>query len=256
MLMRIIGIIPARYQSSRFPGKPLADICGKPMIWWVYQQAIKSQKLGSIVVATDDIRIEEMCRQYGMNVLMTSSNNKTAADRMYEVSKSIDAEFYVSINGDEPMIAPVAIDAAVPESAPLDIEYGTNSISLISDPIDLMDPTNIKVVFNHDMDAVYMSRTPIPFPYAGLDCHYHKHLGVIGYNRKMLEFYHDSVPGKLEKAEGIDTLRFIDYGKKLKFCLTEAGGSLSVDTPKDLQKVISLIKTTDMSKKGFIAHEF
>ncbi len=239
--MYILGVVASRYASTRFPGKALADIGGKPMVWWVYQQALKAKKLDEVIVATDDKRIEDICIQYGLNVIMTSTDNKTTANRMYEVSNSINADFYITINGDEPMIDPAAIDVAVPDYIPQDIEYGTNTICAMDDPVDVMDASNIKVVFNDKKEALYMSRTPIPFPYGTLDFTYYKHVGVLGYNKKMLEFYQNSAPGYFEKVESIDTLRFLDYGKKLQFFIAEIEKSLSVDTPKDLEKVCRLM---------------
>lgn len=240
--MKTLGVVASRYASTRFPGKALADIFGKPMVWWVYRQALKAAKLDELVVATDDERIETVCKKYDMNVIMTSNQHPTTASRMLEVSRKVEADFYVTINGDEPMIDPLAIDAAIPDSVPQDVEYGTNTICPFLDPVGVVDPTNIKVVFDDNFKALYMSRTPIPYPYVSLAFQYYKHVGVIGYNRKMLEFYETSSPGKFEKIEGIDTLRFIDYGKFLQFCPVNIRESLSVDTPKDLEKVCILMK--------------
>lgn len=242
--MKVLGVVASRYASTRFPGKALADIGGKPMVWWVYQQTLKAEKLDAVVVATDDIRIEEVCKRYGMNVIMTSDQNLTTANRMYEVSQSLAYDFYITINGDEPMIDPKAIDAAVPEVVPQEIEFGTNTICKMDDAVDVMDPSNIKVVFDKNFKALYMSRTPIPYPYGTLDFTYHKHVGVLGYNKKMLDFYQNSKPGRFEKAEGIDTLRFLDYGKTLQFYLADIEKSLSVDTPKDLVKVAALMENS------------
>ncbi|HCT90065.1 MAG TPA: 3-deoxy-manno-octulosonate cytidylyltransferase [Lachnospiraceae bacterium] len=240
--MKTLGVVASRYASTRFPGKALADIYGRPMVWWVYQQALKSARLDELIVATDDARIEAVCKKYDMNVIMTSDRHPTTASRMLEVSQKIAADFYVTINGDEPMIDPMAIDAAVPDRVLQDTEFGTNTICPFTDPVGVVDPTNIKVVFDDNFKALYMSRTPIPYPYASLAFKYYKHVGVIGYNRKMLEFYGTSTPGRFEKIEGIDTLRFIDYGKLLQFCPAEIRESLSVDTPKDLEKVCGLMK--------------
>ena len=170
--MKTLGVVASRYASTRFPGKALADIGGKPMVWWVYQQALKAEKLDEVIVATDDKRIEDICIQYGLNVIMTSPDNKTTANRMYEVSNSIHADFYITINGDEPMIDPAAINAAVPDDIPQNVEYGTNTICVMDDPVDVMDASNIKVVFNDKKEALYMSRTPIPYPYGTLDFTY------------------------------------------------------------------------------------
>jgi 3-deoxy-manno-octulosonate cytidylyltransferase (CMP-KDO synthetase) len=235
--MKIIGVIPARYGSSRFPGKPLADICGRPMIWWVHQQAKKVEELNEVYVATDDERIADVCRSFDMRWIMTDAGHRTAANRMWEVAQAIDADFYVGINGDEPAVDPVVIAAVIPENVPRDVEFGTNIITNISDPAELMDSANIKVVFDAEMNALYMSRFPIPYPEKTLMFKYYKHVGILGYNRKMLEFYGNSKPGNFEKIEGIDTMRFLDYGKKLKFVIVENVRSLSVDTPKDLEKI-------------------
>lgn len=235
--MKIIGIIPARYGSSRLPGKPLIDICGKPMVCWVYNQALKASKLDEVYIATDDLRIKDVCQKYDLNVIMTSPDCRTAANRMYEVSNKILADFYVTINGDEPLIDPDVISAVVPNKIITDIEYGTNIITKINKPAEVNDLSNIKVVFTEDMHALYMSRTPIPTPYSSIEYDYYKHVGVIGYNKKMLEFYNTSEPGNFEKIEGIDTLRFLDYGKTLEFIKVKNSNSLSVDTVKDLEEV-------------------
>ena len=111
--MKIIGVIPSRYQSSRFPGKPLAEICGKPMIYWVYQQVMKVKEFDEVYVATDDSRIEEACKKYDMNVIMTSDKHQTGTDRLGEVAEKIEADFYVNIQGDEPMIEPETIQKVI-----------------------------------------------------------------------------------------------------------------------------------------------
>lgn len=239
--MKVIGVIPARFGSSRFPGKPLADILGKPMLWWVYQQALKAKKLDYLCVATDDERIAEICVNYNMNYLMTASTHRTAANRLWEVSNSIEGDLFISINGDEPLIDPFNIDAAVIDDLTLSEPAGTNIITPIHDPVDLMDPANIKVVFDVNMDALYLSRTAIPFPYNTLEFEYFKHVGIIGYNKKMLDFYNANQPSTFELIEGIDTLRFIDYKKQLRLIVRDCGYSLSVDTPKDLEKVIMFL---------------
>lgn len=240
--MKIAGVIPARYGSTRLPGKPLADICGKPMIWWVFQRVSGIKELDTVCIATDDMRIESVCRDYGMPVIMTSSSHKTGAHRLQEVSKYLKADYYIQLNGDEPLIDCEAVKAAIPTSAVRDVEFGTNIITPISDPVQVIDATNIKVVFDCDMKAVYMSRTPVPYPYKSLDFVYYKHVGIIGYNKKMLDFYKSSSPGRLEIIEGIDTMRFIDYGKMLQLIIVDNCESLSVDTEKDLEKVRNIIK--------------
>lgn len=234
--MKTIGVIPARYASSRFPGKPLADIHGRPMIDWVYRQAKKVPAFSEVYVATDSDKISAALAELGIPFVMTAEH-RTAANRTHEVAQSIAADFYVTINGDEPLIDPAVIGAAIPDAVPQDIEFGTNIITAVVDAAQVMDPANIKVVFDDNMNALYMSRSPIPFPFNSIDFTYYKHVGVHGYNKKMLDFYSATTPGMFEKIEGIDTLRFIDYGKRLHFICCEGIRVLSVDTPKDLEYV-------------------
>ena len=168
---------------------------------------------------------------------MTADTHRCAAERLAEASDQIRADFYVQINGDEPLIFPDNIDAAVPDSVPEEGEYGTNIITEMKDPAEVLDPSNIKVVFDETFRALYMSRSPVPCPFLSIDFPYYKHVGIIGYNKPMLDFYRDSQPGRFEKIEGIDTLRFLDYGKYLRFIRVEKTESLSVDTAKDLERV-------------------
>jgi 3-deoxy-manno-octulosonate cytidylyltransferase (CMP-KDO synthetase) len=239
--MKVIGIIPARYDSSRLPGKPLADICGKPMIWWVYQQVKQAEGLDEIYVATDDERIAKVCEKFDIHFVMTKNTHPTAFHRLQEVSEKITADFYLQINGDEPLIKPETISLAIPGNIPKNTEFGTNIITQIKNPVEAMDSSNIKVVFDNNMYALYMSRTPIPYPYGSLDFSYYKHVGVIGLNKKMLDFYANSTPGRLETIEEIGTLRFIDYNKNLLFIETLDHDSLSVDYQKDLDLVRQII---------------
>ena len=240
--MKVVGIIPARYASTRLPGKPLKDICGHPMIWWVYERVCSVEKLDEVFVATDDDRIEKVCNEMNIPVVMTASTHRTAAHRLQEVSETVKADFYVQLNGDEPLINTEAIAATIPDYVPQDVEFGTNIIAEIDNPAQVMDPSNIKIVFDDQMNALYMSRTPIPYPFKSLDFKYYKHVGIIGYNKMMLDFYKKTEPGRFEVIEGIDTLRFIDYGKQLKLSLVSSCHSLSVDTEKDLEEVRRMMK--------------
>lgn len=240
--MKIVGVIPARYGSSRLPGKPLLDICGKPMILQVYERVSAIKELNQLYVATDDERIKNLCEQNNISVIMTSNTHRTAAHRLQEVSEKISADFYLQLNGDEPLINTDAVRAAIPSYVPQDVEFGTNIITEINDPAQVIDTSNIKMVFDNDMNALYMSRTPIPFPFKETEYRYYKHVGIIGYNKKMLDFYKNSQPGRFEKIEGIDTLRFLDYGKQLKLIYVPNCHSLSVDTEKDLGVVRKMIR--------------
>lgn len=248
--MKVVGIIPARYGSTRLPGKPLKDILGHPMIWWVYKRVCEVDGLDEIYVATDDERIKKVCDENKIPVIMTADTHRAAAHRLQEVSETIEADFYVQLNGDEPLINTNAVRAAIPDEVPVDREFGTNVITEMTEPAQVMDPSNIKMVFNNNMNALYMSRAPIPFPFKKLDFKYYKHVGIIGYNKRMLDFYKNSLPGRFETIEGIDTLRFIDYGKQLKLSLVSECHSLSVDTESDLKLVIEMIK--EQNKNGTI----
>lgn len=240
--MKVVGIIASRYGSSRLPGKALKDICGRPMVWWVYQSVSKSEKLDKVYVATDDQRVMDCCNRFNIPVLMTSDKHREAANRLQEVSETVKADFYVQINGDEPLIDYKSIDAAIPDKVPQDIEYGTNLMTKILNPVEAMDASNIKVVFDKDRYATYFSRTPIPYPYRSIEFDYYKHVGVIGYNKKMLDFYAQNGPGRFEMIEGVATLRFTDYGKKLLCIEVDEKEGLSVDTQMDLDHVRKVIE--------------
>ena len=240
--MKIIGVIPARYASTRLPGKPLKDICGHPMVWWVYQRARLVDKLDEIYVATDDERIKSVCVKNNIPVIMTANTHQTGANRLWEVSEMVKGDFYVQLNGDEPLINTNAIAAVIPEQIPQNREFGTNIITEIKEAAQVMDSSNIKMVFDQKMNALYMSRTPIPYPFHTIDFQYYKHVGIIGYNKKMLDFYNKTTPGKFERIEGIDTLRFIDYGKQLHLIYVPECYSLSVDTQKDFEIVKKMME--------------
>ncbi len=248
--MNILGVIPARYESTRFPGKPLADICGKPMIWWVYQQAKKSKKLTAVCVATDDDRIQQVCESFAIPVVMTSKLHGTSTERLLEVADTIAADIYVCINGDEPLIDVAHIDAIIPTSSINNEIYVSNLMAEINDPVELIDPTNIKVVVDKQDYALFFSRSPIPYPKSSLDYKYYKHVGVLAYNRAALQFFSSTPKGGNEKVEDVNELRFVEGGVKLKMIRVKSSGSLSVDVPKDLDKVVSVVKARGLSEQS------
>ena len=232
--MKVIGVIPARYGSSRFPGKPLQIICGKPMLWGVYHQAVKVRELEAVYVATDDERIMELCRQYGMNAVMTGEHSTHIA-RVHELSTRVDADYYVNVNGDEPLIEPETIRAIIPKEAS-DEPRVFGLMKVLRDPVELIDPTNIKVAANKEGVALYISRAPIPHPYKTILFEYKKAIGVECWNKAALELFVRSEPGVMEKIEDLVALRFFENGVPMRYTLVESN-SLSVDTPKDLEKV-------------------
>ncbi|WP_432996549.1 3-deoxy-manno-octulosonate cytidylyltransferase [Treponema socranskii] len=234
-----MGVIPARYASTRFPGKPLADIKGKPMIWWVYQQAIKVKDFYDVYVATDDERIQDVCIKYGIKVVMTKNDHPTHVDRIHEVSEKINADYYVVVCGDEPLISPQTIESVLPASRSDDNEmYAGGLCRYFTDPAEVIDPANIKVVTNDNDECILLSRSPVPFPYKTVMFKYKKVVGVECYNKKALDFFVSTPKGYLENIEDVTLQRFIENKIHIKYRLIHSI-SLSVDTPRDLEKVIS-----------------
>lgn len=236
--MKIIAVIPARYNSSRLKGKPLADICGRPMLWWVYRQVKKCRKIDEILVATDHEEIRRACAAYGMACVMTSPSNPTSTNRLYEVSRSVPADIYLCVNGDEPLIEPETVEQVIPrEGEPF---FAANLMAEIKSPAEVVDNTNIKVVTDPQGNALFFSRSPIPHPKASISFSYWKHLGVLAYTSEALRFFAETEKGPVEQVEDINELRFIEHGKKLKMIPVKAE-TLSVDTAKDLEYVREVI---------------
>ena len=240
--MNIVAVIPARYKSSRFPGKPLADICGKPMIWWVYNQAKKAKGVSEVYVATDDQKIFDVCQNEGINVVMTSESCPTHLERLYEFSEKVKADFYININGDEPLIEPKCIEDMIPEGIDPDSDYMANGMMILKDPIDAIDSSKIKIAVDMLGYCMYMARSPIPFPKGRGDYQLKKFVGVQCFSKKALDFVNVTKRGFIESIEDIDEFRFLENGYKIKMVLTEAN-TLSVDTKKDLEKVRGIIKS-------------
>lgn len=187
--MKVIGVIPARYQSTRFPGKPLVDICGKPMIWWVYQQCMKVSDFESVYVATDDNRIYSVCNELNMRVLMTSDKHRTGTDRVGEVAEKIPADLYVNIQGDEPLIEPETIQAAIkPFYGNSDFKI-TNLMTRIKEPVDIVNFTVPKVVTNKDGIGIYLTRATAPYPQGSINYGYYKQVCVYGFKPEALSFF-------------------------------------------------------------------
>lgn len=239
--MKIIGVIPARYKSSRFEGKPLADICGKPMIWWVYQQAIKVKEFEAVYVATEDERIKIACEDLGVNVIMTSDEHKTGTDRIGEVARKINADLYVNIQGDEPMIEPETIIEAIKPFYDNKELQVSNLMTVIKDPVDVVNFTVPKVITNKDGIGIYLTRSAAPYPKGSIDYSYYKQVCVYGFTPEALEFYCNSPRGKVESIEDIEILRFIESGYKVQFIEVDSD-TVAVDTPNDLEKVRKIMK--------------
>lgn len=239
--MKTIAVIPARYQSSRLPGKPLADILGKPMIWWVYQEAKKCPRLADVVVACDDERIAAACREYGMNYLMTSPDHDTPTGRIWEVSTRLDADLYLQVMGDEPLINAAAFDLILPYTLPDDPYYVSVLTNVMGHPADVVDFSNQKVVTNARREILMISRSPIPYPKGTLDFEYEKVTGIQLYSKQALAFYHETPKSLLEKAEENDMMRFIENGHTVH-AIVSPYKTVSVDTAKDLALVCEILQ--------------
>ena len=238
--MKIIGVIPARYKSSRFPGKPLAEICGKPMIWWVYKQCKKVEDFHTVYVATDDERIFNVCKSLNIEVMMTSDSHKTGTDRIGEVARKIPSDLIVNIQGDEPLLEPATIRAAIrPFSANPNLQI-TNLMTKIKDPVDVVNFTIPKVIVNRDGIGIYLSRATAPYPKGSLGYSYYKQVCVYGFKPEALQFYCDYGmkygKAKIEAIEDIEILRFIENGYKVQYIEVDSE-TIAVDTPNDLEKV-------------------
>ncbi|MBI5886741.1 MAG: 3-deoxy-manno-octulosonate cytidylyltransferase [Deltaproteobacteria bacterium] len=240
---KVIAVIPARYASTRLAGKPLADICGQPMIERVYERAIAARSVNTVVVATDDRRICDAVLRFGGNAVMTSVSHSSGTDRIAEAVSGTDADIIVNIQGDEPLLAPEAIDAAV---APL-IEDAHLQLAtlktLITDEEDYHNPNVVKVTTDTNGFALYFSRSPIPYVRAGFGsgARVYKHIGLYVYRRAFLPIFSKLPPSMLEAAESLEQLRAIENGFRIKVVETSYN-PISVDTPEDLERVRAIVK--------------
>ena len=239
--MNYIIVIPARYKSSRFPGKPLADICGKTMIQRVWEICISAIGEKNVFVATDDKKIENHCLNLGIQVLITSESCLTGTDRLYEASRQIDADVYVNVQGDEPLIKPEDIKTVIDTSLkyPNDI---VNAMCNINNEEEFRSVTIPKVVCRPDGRLLYMSRAPIPTGKAHEFISAKKQVCVYAYPKKALnEFGKNGAKGKLESIEDIEILRFLELGHEVKM-VEVSDSSIAVDTPSDLERVQGIFK--------------
>ena len=240
--MKIIGVIPARYKSSRFPGKPLVDICGKPMIWWVYQQAKKVPEFDEVYVATDDDRIEAACKEHDMKVIMTSDKHETGSDRVAEVATKVEGDLFVNIQGDEPFVSEEQLSLI---SGCFD-EPSTQIATLVkafAPHEDIFNSNSPKVVLSADGHALYFSRSAIPFlrgvePSQWQSSHtYYKHIGLYAYRSDVLRKITALPQGILERCESLEQLRWLENGYRIRTAVTMTE-SLAIDTPQDLQAAV------------------
>jgi 3-deoxy-manno-octulosonate cytidylyltransferase (CMP-KDO synthetase) len=240
--MKAIGIIPARWEATRLPGKPLAEIAGRPMIQHVYEQARKATALAEVLVATDSERIFAAVQGFGGEVVMTSPDHRSGTDRVAEAAAMRTADVVVNIQGDEPLIDPAAIDSLVAPFA-LDRELEITTLATpIRAPEEIEDPSAVKVVVDRRGFALYFSRYPIPYqrdtPAAGRRL---KHLGLYGYRAEFLQIYSHLEPTPLEQTEKLEQLRALEHGWRIQVVLTEHD-AIGVDTPEDLARVRAIME--------------
>jgi 3-deoxy-manno-octulosonate cytidylyltransferase (CMP-KDO synthetase) len=237
---RVIGVIPARYGSTRLPVKPLADIHGKPMIQWVYERSKAARSLDRLVVATDDQRIIDAVRKFGGEALLTSDQIRSGTDRVAAVADQIEAEIYVNIQGDEPLIEPKAIDTAVEL-----VSSGRFPLGTVMTPLrtkaELAEPSVVKVIADRNSRALYFSRFPIPYsrgeiPSDGGKFACYRHVGLYVYSRETLMRFRELEASPLEKAEVLEQLRAMENGIPIGIAEVDFT-SIGVDTPEDLEQV-------------------
>ncbi len=234
--MKIIAI-PARYGSTRLPGKPLRMICGKPLIQWVYERALGSKKKDLIIIATDDERIRTVAESFGAKVIMTGKEIETGTERVYQAIKDIPAEVVVNLQGDEPFIEPTLIDDLFDH-----IEKSNDYMATICTPRISEDEYRssqcVKVVLDKEGYALYFSRAPIPYPREGKLKAY-KHIGIYAYRKDFLERFVSMERGFLEEIESLEQLRALENGLKIKVLIREYEG-IGVDTEEDLERAKQL----------------
>ncbi len=235
--MKTICVIPARYSSTRLPGKPLKEICGVPMICRVYERASKAKLIYKAIVATDDERIFDAVKNYDGEVMMTRKDHKTGTDRLAEVANHFDdVDLIVNVQGDEPLIEPSLIDELITLfNDDMDLQMATVATELTFED-EIKNPNNVKVITDLNDNALYFSRSIIPYPRNAGKAKFFKHIGIYAYRREFLLKYAKMQPTPLEEAESLEQLRALENGHKIKV-LRSNNKFIGVDTEEDLKLV-------------------
>jgi 3-deoxy-manno-octulosonate cytidylyltransferase (CMP-KDO synthetase) len=240
---RVIVVIPARYGSTRLPAKPLVSLAGKPMVQRVYERAKMAGSAHRVIVATDDERIVKAVEAFGGQARMTRPDHRTGTERVAEVAAHVEGEVFVNVQGDEPLLDPAALDAAVSSL----LEEPAAAISTVATPIktpaDIMDPNVVKAVLDFDGNALYFSRAPIPWvrdTTNKVHVNYLKHLGLYVFQRDALLEYPTLPQGELERIEQLEQLRWLENGWKIRVAEVEHD-AVSVDVPEDVARVEKLL---------------
>jgi 3-deoxy-manno-octulosonate cytidylyltransferase (CMP-KDO synthetase) len=237
---KILGVIPARYDSTRLPGKVLLDVCGKAMVHWVYERASKSPLLNDLFVATDSEKVQAYCAANRIPVMRTGRHS-SGSDRLFEVMKRTDGDIYVNIQGDEPTLRETHIELLLRPILAGKGEVATLKVAV--DATEAQDPDCVKVITDQHGRALYFSRFPIPFDRDALGIsHYYKHIGLYGYTRKALELFHELPQSALELSEKLEQLRFLENGISILVSETQHD-TVGVDTEADLRRAAAFLRS-------------
>ena len=237
--MDVIGVIPARYSSTRFEGKVLAEILGKPMIRHVWERAKQALVLDDLIIACDDERVVNVAKEFGAKVVLTAKGHASGSDRISEVVNPLDVRIVINIQGDEPLIHPIMIDTLAQALLDDDTVCMATMMKKIDNPEELDDPHVVKVVVDKNNFALYFSRATIPFHAQNSEVKspvYYKHIGLYGYTKDFLFTYRNLPASHLEKIEALEQLRVLEEGFRIKVIETKYD-TIGVDTPEDLDRV-------------------
>ncbi len=242
--LRAVAVIPARHASTRFPGKPLALIAGKPMIQRVYERVLQAKRVDRVIVATDDERIRACVQAFGGQAMMTAADHPTGTDRIAEAVREIDADLVLNVQGDEPLIPPSVLDDLLAHmQAHPELPMGTVAVPIDPDGPDFADPNVVKVVLDREQRALYFSRSPIPYARGerGAGAQPLHHWGVYAYRRDFLYAFIGWPQGTLEECEKLEQLRALEHGARI-FVHISHEHPVGVDVPADVARVEALLK--------------
>jgi 3-deoxy-manno-octulosonate cytidylyltransferase (CMP-KDO synthetase) len=241
---KVVVVIPARYGSTRLPGKPLVSLNGQPMVQRVYARAKLARRVDRVIVATDDDRILQAVTSFGGEARMTRTDHRTGTERVAEVAAHVEGEIFVNVQGDEPLLDPAAVDTAVTAL----LEEPEAAVATVATPIkvpgDIMDPNVVKVVLDFDDNALYFSRAPVPWVRdtgGTIQVRHLKHLGLYVFQREALLEYPTLPQGELERIEQLEQLRWVENGTKIRVAEV-AHDAVSVDVPADVARVEKLLQ--------------
>ena len=240
----VVIVIPARFGSTRLPGKPLVSLAGKPMIQWVYERAKMAVRASRVIVATDDERIMKAVETFGGTARMTRPDHRTGTERVAEVAAHEKGDLFVNVQGDEPLLDPVAVDTAVSALLEEPAASIATVATAIKTPADIMDPNVVKTVLDFENNGLYFSRAPIPWvrdTTSKIQVRHLKHLGLYVFQRDALLEYPTLPQGELERIEQLEQLRWLENGWKIRVAEVEHD-AISVDVPEDVARVEKLLQ--------------